>query len=132
MVEFKRQDLILNFDRIRADVTDFIRGNPITTAAIALGVPATFLGIAAVGRRVAVSRKSRKKKKTLTKKKNGRRKRKVVGRRIVRRRRKKVSHASPRHKGHKRVSFTTASGQKVSFLVRKKGSPSHRIKRRKK
>jgi len=31
-------------------------------------------------------------------------------------RRKRATHRSPRHKGHKRVSFTTKDGRKVSFL----------------
>ena len=52
-----------------------------------------------------VKRKTAKKKRT---------------RRKVSRKKKRVSHRSPRHKGHKRVSFTTASGQKVNFLVKKK------------
>jgi len=30
------------------------------------------------------------------------------------------THSSPRHKGHKRVSFTTASGKRVSFLANPK------------
>ena len=34
----------------------------------------------------------------------------------VRRRKKARTHRSPRHTGHKRVSFTTKDGQKVSFL----------------
>jgi len=34
--------------------------------------------------------------------------------------RKKRTHRSPRHRGHKRVSFTTKTGQKVSFLVNPK------------
>jgi len=37
-----------------------------------------------------------------------------------RRRRKRATHRSPRHRGHKRVSFTTATGQKVSFLANPK------------
>ncbi len=32
-------------------------------------------------------------------------------------RRKRRTHSSPRHRGHKRVSFTTADGRKVSFLA---------------
>lgn len=106
---FKTEDLILNFDRIRSASTDFIRGNPITTTAIALGVPLSFLGIAAVGRRVAKRRKAKRKAKKRGKK-----------RKVSRKRRAKRTHASPRHRGHKRVSFTTKDGKRVSFLVKKK------------
>lgn len=116
-------DLILNFDRIRDTATNFIRGNPIIAGGIGLGAPLALIGIAQVGRRVTrrktKRRVSRKRRKTATRKKA----------RIPGKRRK--THRSPRHKGHKRVSFTTAQGQKVSFLVRKKGSVSHRRKKRK-
>jgi len=43
-----------------------------------------------------------------------------VSRRSTRGKRKRRTHASPRHRGHKRVSFTTASGKKVSFLTNPK------------
>lgn len=36
--------------------------------------------------------------------------------RVGPRKRKRRTHRSPRHKGHKRVSFTTKDGRKVSFL----------------
>ena len=114
---FKTEDLILNFDRIRSSATDFIRSNPITTTAIAIGVPLTFVGIAKVGKRVVKRRKKKAKRKAT-------RKRKVSKRKV--KRRKKKTHRSPRHKGHKRVSFTTAGGKKVSFLVRKKGGKKHK------
>jgi len=42
--------------------------------------------------------------------------RRTVKKRRVTRKRKRRTHRSPRHKGHKRVSFTTADGKKVSFL----------------
>jgi len=123
---FKQSDLLLNIDRIRMDVTDFIRGNPITAVAVGLGVPLSFAGIAAVGKRISKRRK----------KKNGRKKRKgIIKRRnfrvakIKRKSRKKISHRSPRHRGHKKVTFTTKEGKRVSFLV-KKPKHSHRIKRR--
>lgn len=61
-------------------------------------------------------------RKTVTRRKapSGR-KRKAPTRRTTRkrkpvRRRKRRTHSSPRHKGHKRVSFTTKDGRKVSFL----------------
>lgn len=122
MVSFKRGDLILNFDRIRMDVTDFIRGNPLTAVAVGLGVPITFGGIAAIGRSVGKRRKKKVSKK------------KVMGRRIKRkkvtRKRKKVTHRSPRHKGHKRVSFVTKDGKRVNFLVKKPKHSHKRIRRR--
>lgn len=50
-----------------------------------------------------------------------RKKRRAPKRRArVSRKRKRRTHRSPRHKGHKRVSFTTAEGKKVSFLVNPK------------
>jgi len=117
---FRRDDLILNFDRIRSSATDFIRSNPITTAAIALGVPLTFVGIAAIGR--AVGRRRRKKKAKTTGRRRtrvSRTRRRTTTKRVARRR-KRVTHASPRHRGHKRVAFTTKDGRRVSFLVGKR------------
>ena len=123
---FKQGDLILNFDRIRMDVTDFIRGNPITAVAVGLGVPLTFAGIAAVGKRV-----KRRKKKSVRKKAKRKsiRRRKTIRGRLVKRR-KRVTHSSPRHKGHQRVAFTTKTGQKVSFLMKKPKHTHKRVKRR--
>jgi len=126
MVKFERGDLILNFDRIRSASTDFIRSNPITTAAVAIGVPLSFAGIAAVGRRVATRKKRKKAVKRKVKRRkttNGRKRKRKTTRRG---KRKRVTHRSPRHKGHKRVSFTTADGKKVNFLVRRKGGKSHK------
>lgn len=116
---FKQSDLLLNIDRIRMDVTDFIRGNPITAVAVGLGVPLSFAGIAAIGKRVRRKKSGRKK--------TGRKKRSMgrttIRRSKIRRRKvKKVTHRSPRHKGHKKVTFTTKEGKRVSFLVRK---PKH-------
>jgi len=116
-------DLILNIDRIRANVTDFIRSNPITTASVSLGAPIVAIGVA---KGIGAIRK-RKKKKKKVKKKNGRRK--TTGRKTTGRKRK--THRSPRHRGHKRVSFTTKGGKKVSFLVAPKGGTKHRRKKRK-
>jgi len=48
-----------------------------------------------------------------------RRPKRVTARRRVGRR-KRRTHRSPRHRGHKRVSFTTKEGKKVSFLVNPK------------
>lgn len=125
---FKKEDLILNFDRIRMDVTDFIRGNPITAVAVGLGVPATFAGIASVGKRVAAKRRKKKSAKRKTTKRRARVKSIKTG---LKKRRKKVTHRSPRHKGHKRVAFTTADGKRVSFLVKKPKHSHKRVKRRK-
>lgn len=44
----------------------------------------------------------------------------VVSVPVRRKKRKKATHRSPRHRGHKRVSFTTADGKKVSFLANPK------------
>ena len=114
---FKQGDLILNFDRVRSSATDFIRSNPITTAAVALGVPLTFAGIATVRSSI-----KRRKKKKVAKRKKTRKRTTTKKRRSPTRRKKakKRTHASPRHKGHKRVSFVTAGGKRVSFLVKPK------------
>lgn len=42
---FNQQDLILNFDRIRTDVTNFIRGNPLVSAGVGIGTPLAVVGI---------------------------------------------------------------------------------------
>ena len=111
---FKKQDLILNFDRIFQDATNFIRGNPFLAAGVGLGAPVALVGIATVGRRVLRKRKSKvARKKRKVKKVVRRKKRKVA-------RKRKITHASPRHKGHKVVSFTTADGKKVRFKVKRK------------
>jgi len=114
---FKKEDLILNFDRIRADVTTFIRGNPLITAGIGLGTPLAIVGISKI---------RKKRKKAPSKRKP---KRKTKSRKKVSKRRKKVTHRSPRHKGHKVVTFTTKDGKKVRFKVAKKPH-THRRKRR--
>lgn len=128
----RREELVINLQRILQPVTDFIRGNPIvSTAAIGAGITGLVTAVAVVRKRRAKKRKVIKRRKRI--KKDGRRKRRKVGRRKVGRPkgRGKVTHRSPRHKGHKRVGFTTASGKRVSFLVRKKGGVKHRRKRRK-
>lgn len=121
----KAEPIIVNLQRILQPVTDFIRGNPIVSTAIVGAGTTGLVAAVAVARRARVSR--RKKRKVSKKKAVTRRKRKAKRRKVKR----KVSHRSPRHKGHKRVAFTTADGKKVSFLVRKKGSKSHRRKKRK-
>ena len=115
---FKKEDLILNFDRIITDATNFIRGNPIISAGVGLGTPLVLVGISKVRSRST-------KKKTTVKKRKARVKRRKIKARTVRR--KKVTHRSPRHKGHKKVSFVTAEGKRVSFLVKQ---PKHTHRRR--
>jgi len=126
-------ELVNPLERIGARVSDFIRGNPLVSTA-AVGIGTTGIVAAAV---TAVRRRRARKKTT--------RKRKSVKRRTTRKRKKKTKaqirrtrlrnlakarsakrgrrakvHRSPRHRGHKRVAFTTAGGKKVSFLVGKK------------
>ena len=108
--------ILTSLDRITAPVADFIRGNPIvSTAAVGIGTTGLITGLATVAR---VRRKRKKAKTRITKRKVSRKKR--VSRIKRRVKRKTKTHASPRHKGHKRVSFTTASGKRVNFLVKKK------------
>lgn len=108
---FTKDEFLLNFSRIIQGVPDFIRGNPIvSTAAIGIGTTGLVLGARSVF-------KKRKKRKSAVKRR----------RKVTRKRKKTISHRSPRHRGHKRVSFTTKTGQKVRFLVRgTKRSPKHR------
>lgn len=117
-----RSAILTSLERITQPITDFIRGNPIvSTAAIGIGTTGLITGIAAV-RRVGKKKKRKvSKKRRVVKKKGKKTVRKVA-------KRKKVTHRSPRHKGHKRVSFTTAGGKKVSFLVKKKAH-THRRRR---
>lgn len=107
--------ILTSFERITQPVTDFIRGNPlVSTAAIGIGTTGLITAVAAVRRKrkKKVSRRKVSRKKTTRRKKT-----------------RRVTHRKPRHKGHKRVSFTTASGKRVKFLVRgQKRSPKHRRK----
>ena len=105
----KGSPIAMQFARVTGVVTSFGRSNPLIVTSIA--------GITSAGL-VAVARVRRKKKATTT-----RRKKKAT---TTRRKKKRVTHRSPRHKGHKRVTFKTKSGKKVRFLVRgTKRSPSH-------
>ena len=100
--------IAMQFARVTGVVTSFGRSNPLIVTSIA--------GITSAGL-IAVARVRRKKKAKTT-----RRKKKAK----TTRRKKKATHRSPRHKGHKRVTFKTKSGKKVRFLVRgTKRSPSH-------
>jgi len=98
-------------------ISEFVRNNPVLTGLIGSGVLAT-LGTAGV----AIIRR-RKRSKTKARRRPARRK--SIRRRktsIMRRRkhRKGVTHRSPRHRGHKKVTFTTKQGKRVSFLVKKR------------
>lgn len=101
--------------------TQFIRENPLLTGAI---LSATIGGTAAI---IATVRR-RKTRTTVSRRKAPRRKRRVMRRtkrkkvltRSGRHRLRATTHRRPRHKGHKRVSFTTKGGKRVNFLVRKK------------
>jgi len=94
--------------------TDF--GDPSLQSIPPQARPGSRLSVAAErARRARAAKATRRRKPSVKRRKKAptrrvRRKRKPV------RRRKKRTHSSPRHKGHKRVSFTTASGKKVSFL----------------
>jgi len=103
IARFKSEDLLLNFDKIRSDVTDFIRGNPITIGAVALGVPLTFAGIRAVGRRAAKRRKTTRKK--------------VSGRRKTTRKR------TTRKRTTRRKRSGLSRGRKQKIKMTKKGQP---------
>ncbi len=103
--------------------TEFIRSNPIVAGTVVggTGVLATQSIISRVKRRKRSAPRKRSRKKSAS---TGRKTRKKVGRK-----RKSPTHRSPRHKGHKRVSFITKDGRKVNFLVKKK-SIKHTHKRR--
>lgn len=111
-----KTSILTALDRITAPVTDFIRGNPIvSTAAVGIGTTGLITGIAAVTR----VRKKRKKAKARPKKRATRRKTRTRKVKRTRRTKKRRTHSSPRHKGHKRVSFMV-NGKRVSFLAKRK------------
>lgn len=117
MVLIQSNGIFSTIDRITQPVTDFVRSNPITALA-GIGIATTGL----VAARAVVRR--RKKKKAAKKKR-------VSRRRVSRKKKKKrVTHRSPRHKGHKRVSFITKGGKRVNFLVKKKAHTHRKLKRR--
>lgn len=105
---------------ILADINQFVRGNPLLSTAI--------LGASLTGITAGVVRIRRRKKKSVSTQKRKRKStRKKIRGRGIRKRTKRVTHSSPRHKGHKRVAFTTKEGKRVTFLVKK---PKHQHKRR--
>lgn len=124
-LERLRTQLGILVEQARGFVAD--RPFQVGTAVLGLGglITAGVAGLRRIRRRKkSGTRKKRRTKKTGRgrKKKKGRRKsisRVHIHRVKHRHRVKHKSHASPRHRGHKRVSFTTKSGQKVSFLTKK-------------
>ena len=114
-----RTSVFSSLDRITQRSTDFIRGNPIlSTALVGIGTSGLVVATAVIRRKVK-KRKAKKKAKTTRK-------------RTTKKRKKRRTHASPRHKGHKFVTFTTKDGKKVKFKVAKKGPKHKSHKRRKK
>ncbi len=115
----KGSPIATQFARVVGVVTSFGRSNPLITTAVT-GITAT--GIVAVAR----ARVKRKKKRAVKKRVTTKRRKKVS------KKRKRATHASPRHRGHKRVSFINKkTGKRVSFLVRgTKRSPKHQRKRK--
>jgi len=134
----KSSELVNVLERIGGRVTDFIRGNPIISTA-AIGIGTTGLVAAAITRvkkrkkrsptarrkrRKSVKRKGKKKTKAQIKRQ---RLRNLAKARRARKTGKRRTHRSPRHKGHKRVSFITKGGKKVNFLV---GGRKHKRRKR--
>jgi len=120
--------LVINAERIFQSSTDFIRGNPIvSTASVGAGI--TGLVIAGATIRKLGAKKKRKSKRKSIKKTRIKRGRGIKKKRV--KKRSRITHSSPRHKGHKFVTFTTASGKKVKFKVKKKNVTHRNIKRRK-
>ena len=133
----KASELVNVLERIGGRVTDFIRGNPIVSTA-AIGIGTTGLIAAAITRVKKRKKRSPTARRTRRKSVKRRRKKKTKAqikrqriRNLVKARRargkKGRTHRSPRHKGHKRVAFTTAGGKKVSFLV---GKRKHKRRKR--
>ena len=105
-----------------SEITQFIRSSPIVSGVALGGSVLGGLGLLQIIRKVRKRKKTRIRKRTvrkaITRRRRTRRKTSVVVRR--KRRVGRHVHASPRHRGHKRVSFTTKTGQKVNFLVKSK------------
>lgn len=118
------QDGISAGQSILADINQFVRGNPILSTAV-LG--ATTVGLAAT----VIQVRKRKKSKPKARRKRKRVGRPVRGRKAKTRRRKKITHRTPRHAGHKIVTFTTKEGKRVKFKVKRPSHSHKRLKRRK-
>jgi len=114
--------ILTQLDRITQRGTDFFRANPIvSTATIGAGLTGLAVAVSTIRKRTKKKKRKKKAKKRTTRKRATTRIKK----------KKRITHRSPRHKGHKFVTFTTKDGKKVKFLVSKKGSPSHRRRRKK-
>jgi len=136
--------IIAQIERITQPVTDFIRGNPIvSTAALGVGTTGLVAGAITKFRKKRSPTAKRKRRKTTRRKSVKRRGKKKTKAQIKRQRLKNLAkarrarrtgkrrtHRSPRHKGHKRVTFTTKDGRKVSFLAPKPGSKKHKRRKR--
>ena len=117
---FNKQDLILNFDKIRSDVTDFARSNPLTASLIAIGTPVSFAGIAAIGKKVTTRKKAKTKKRTTRKKKKNGRRKTTTRRRSCpcpKRRTRRKSGIARAKKGASRRIRTTKKGQPYIILA---------------
>jgi len=126
-----RTGFIGTLDRITSPVTDFIRGNPlVSTAAIGIGTTGLVTAVATIRRRKKRTALLRKRK-SRTPKRKRKKARRVVKKGKRGKAKRRTTHRSPRHKGHKVVSFRNKkTGKMVRFLVRRKGGKSH-SKRRK-
>jgi len=117
--------VVANAERIFQSTTDFIRGNPIvSTASVGAGVTGLVVAGATI-RKLRSKKKSTKRKST----KKSRIKRKKIRGGRVRKRTKRITHRTPRHRGHKKVTFTTKGGKRVSFLVKKPAHSHKKLKR---
>ena len=109
---------------VTSPVTEFIRTNPVLAGSvIAAGIGGTVAVVRATTKRRKARKTTKRKVRRATKRKiihrRGRHVRRTKARRQTRRKRQRVTHSRPRHKGHKRVSFTTAGGKRVSFLSKR-------------
>ena len=105
-----------------SQVSQFVRQSPLLTGAIVGGT-----GLI-TGGGIIISQQIRKKKATKLRPKRRTFRPRVS--RVKRVSRVRASHRSPRHRGHKRVTFTTKTGEKVRFLVRgEKRSPKHKSRK---
>ena len=116
--------LAAQFESPLGQVGSFVKDNPLLSG---VSLIAGVGGITAVVR--SVSRKRKTRARVSSRRKRTTTRRKSVARRSPRKirhtraghspRRRKITHRSPRHGGHKRVSFVTKDGRKVSFKTKK-------------
>ena len=119
--------LAAQFESPLGQIGTFVKENPLLTG---VSLIAGVSGITAVVRSVKRKRKttaavSRRRKRSTTRRKSVARRspRKIrhtrSGHSPRRTRSKRVSHRSPRHRGHKTVSFVTKDGRRVKFKTKK-------------